>query len=118
MRSRASSLLAIATLALGVGACSESPVSFIVLSLQSATATPIPGVESIRVRVAKGQTQMRVLTYDGKGATIDQVTENTLSVGFSSGETGVIDFEVDVMNTAGCTIGHGTASKAIAVGAV
>jgi hypothetical protein len=48
-----SSLLAIATLALGMGACSESPVSFIVLTLKSKTATPIPGVEKIQVRVSK-----------------------------------------------------------------
>jgi len=120
MRSRASVIaIATATLALGgLGACSESPVSFVVLSLQSATATPIPGVDKIRVSVAKGQTQMRVLTYDGKGATIDQVTMNTLSVGFSSGESGLITFDVDVMNAAGCTVGHGTTSKDIAVGAV
>src|SRR5688572_5074196 len=119
MRSR-SALLAIvvATAALGLGACSDSPVSFIVLSLESATTTPITGVDRIRVSVAKGQTQMRTLVYDGKGATIDQVTVNTLSVGFSSGESGTIDFMVDVMNTAGCTIGHGTVSKAITVGGV
>ena len=117
MRSR-SVLLATAALALGVSACSDSPVSFIVLSLQSATATPIPGVDKIRVRVLKGTTQMRDLTYDGKGATIDQVTVNTLSVGFSGSESGLIDFDVDVVNSAGCTIGHGTAKKQIAVNSV
>jgi hypothetical protein len=120
MRSRAAVLLAgtIATVTLGLAGCSESPVSFVVLTLQSATTTPIPGVDKIRVTVAKGQTQMRTLTYDGKGATIDQGNSNTLSVGFSAGESGSINFDVEVMNAAGCTIGRGNTDKDIAVGAI
>jgi hypothetical protein len=111
-------LAVISTLALGAGACSDSPVSFIVLTLQSATPTAITGVDTIRVSVSKGQTQMRVLEYDGKGATINQVTASTLSVGFSSGESGLIDFGVDLLNDDGCTIGHGEMSKDIAVGGI
>ena len=119
MRSRTVLLaVAIATVAVGLGGCSDSPVSFVVLSLQSATTTPISGADKIRVNVAKGQTQMRTLTYDGKGATINQTTPNTLSVGFSSGESGTIDFAVEVFNAAGCTIGVGTTTKDIAVGAI
>ena len=110
MRSR-SALLAISTVRWGWRGCSDSPVSFVVLTLQSMTTTPITGVDKIRVSVAKGQTQMRTLTYDGKGATIDQVNLNTLSVGFSSGESGMIAFDVDAANAAGCTIGHGNATR-------
>jgi hypothetical protein len=118
-RSMAASLPAGAVLAaLTLGACSDAPVSFIVLSLRSSTVTPITGVETIKVSVTKGQTQMRTLSYDGQGATIDQVNTNTLSVGFSSNESGTIDFEVELLNATGCTIGRGTTSQAIAVGAV
>jgi hypothetical protein len=110
--------MAALALALAAGGCSDAPVSFIVLTLQSATVTPISGVQTIRVGVSKGTTQMRTLTYDGKGATIDQVTANTLSVGFSSDERGTINFDVDVMNGAGCIIGHGMAEKAITPGGI
>jgi hypothetical protein len=104
--------------ALLVAAGCSGPESFIILGLRSSTATPITGVANIRVRVSKGTVKMRTLIYDAGGMTIGQSMEmeKTLSVGFSSAETGNIDFEVDALNDMGCTIGHGTQTQEIRKG--
>ena len=54
--------------------------------------------------------------YEANGATIGQSSDNTLSVGFSGSETGNIDFLVDAMKDATCSIGRGTATKQIKKG--
>jgi hypothetical protein len=101
------------------GACS-GPESFIVLRLRSMTATPISGIADIRVKVSKGTTELRTLVYraPNDGMTIEQAVDKSLSVEFSSGETGNIDFVVDALNSAGCSIGHGLAAQEIKRGGV
>src|SRR3954470_7238332 len=96
----------------------SGPDSFIVLSLRTTTATPITNVTNIQVKVSKGTTLMRMLTYPtGAGTmTINQDDTRTLSVGFSSDETGNVDFEIDALNDLGCVIGHGTTAQEIKKG--
>src|SRR5262245_23705230 len=100
------------------------PESFIVLNLRSMTATPITGVADIQVRVSKGTTLMRTLVYPTSPTSADSMIidqsspPKTLSVEFSRGETGEIAFVVDALNTAGCSIGHGTTSRQIRKGGV
>jgi hypothetical protein len=102
-----------------VAGCS-GPDSFIVVSMRSATtAAPITNIATIQVKVSKGPTLMRTLTYAAHGMTIDQtLPDETLSVGFSSDETGKIDFEIDALNNVGCSIGHGTTTQEIKKGNV
>ena len=110
-------------LTIGAGAGCSKPESFIVLTMQSAS-TPITNVADIRVKVSKGTMQMRTLTYAAAGATIDRgdpqdaMTLKTLSVGFSSDETGNIEFEVDALDSTGCIIGHGMTAQEIKKGNV
>jgi hypothetical protein len=120
MRSERLAAAALAA-ALLLGAGCSPPESFIVLNLRSMTATPITGVANIQVAVSKGTTQMRTLVYPASAGnmTIDQsAPAKTLSVEFSGGETGEIGFVVDALNSAGCSIGHGTASRQIRKGGV
>jgi hypothetical protein len=120
MRSRrAAATMFAGALVLAAG-CS-GPESFIVLRLRSMTATPITGIANVQVRVSKGTTEVRTLVYPApaEGMTIDQsVAQKTLSVEFSRGETGNVDFVVDALNSAGCSIGHGTATQQIKKGGV
>jgi len=102
-------------LALAAAGCS-TPESYIVLAMQSATAAaPISNIANIQVKVSKGATLMRTLTYPAHGATIDQDRKN-LSVGFSGDESGNIEFEVDALDNLGCIIGHGTTAQEIKKG--
>ena len=129
----AAAMLAATGLALAAG-CSE-PRSYIVLSLQTSTDTPIDNVAEIRVKVAThvpttdggsdggsdagiAAAKMRTLTYEAHGASINRTEEKTLSVDFSHGETGSVDFFVDALNNLGCSIGHGIATQEIKKGGV
>jgi hypothetical protein len=115
MRSERLAVTALAALAFAA-ACSE-PKSFVVLSLQSSTATPIDNVDQIEVQVSSGS-KMRTLYYPADGMSINMTEKKTLSVEFSHGETGTVAFTVDLLNSASCSIAHGTATAAIAKGAV
>jgi hypothetical protein len=117
MRSERVTAAAFAGVLALVGGCS-GPESFVVVSMQSATTTaPIANITNIQVTVKKGTTLMRVLTYAAHGMTIDQTPPaETLSVGFSSDETGNIDFNIDALNSLGCIIGHGTTAQEIKKG--
>jgi hypothetical protein len=117
MRSERLAVTALAALALGAG-CSE-PDSFIVLSLQSSTATPIDDVSMIEVQVSgSSSNKMRTLDYPAHGMSINQTEKKTLSVEFSHGETGTVTFVVDLRNAMDCTFAHGTATAAITKGSV
>jgi hypothetical protein len=103
--------------AIGLASCS-SPVSYVVLTLQSAAPTPITGVTSVDVDVTKGSTLMKSLTYPHEPALmIDQVTATTLSVSFTESQVGAVDFKVTARTDAGCAVGTGTASAVIVKGA-
>jgi hypothetical protein len=103
--------LAAALLATAVSACSSSSRSFIVLTLK-ASGTTIPNVRSVVVKVSKGSTEMKTLTYPAD-ITIDGTGANTLSVNFSDDESGRIDFEVEAQDAGHCAIGRGTAHQDI-----
>ena len=104
MRSERLSLTVLAGACALAAACSE-PVSYIKLSLQTSMPAPITDVVNIQVLVTHKLTgRTRTLTYPAHDATIDQVTVNTLSVDFSSGETGNVQFDVDALNSAGCSM--------------
>ena len=113
MRSERVAALFAGALAVATGCTTRD--SFIVLSMQS--TTPITNVADIQVKVSKGTTLMRSLTYPADGATIDSMEKN-LSVGFSSDETGNIDFQVDALDATGCIIGHGATAQEIKKGGV
>jgi hypothetical protein len=70
---------------------------------------PIKDVVNIQV-VVTNQTNghVRTLTYPAHNTMIDMVTVNTLSVDFTSSDTGNIKFDVDALNNLGCSMGHGT----------
>jgi hypothetical protein len=106
MRSERLVVASVAGALLAAAGCS-SPESYVVLSLTSATTTPITGVVNIEVDVSNGISSMRTLTYAAHGATVDQTMVNTLSVGFSGSETGSITFNVKALDNLGCIIGAG-----------
>jgi hypothetical protein len=116
MRSERLLVASVAGALLATAGCS-SPESYVVLSL-SATSTPIVGVTNIEVDVSNGISSMRMLTYAAHGATIDQTMVNTLSVGFSSSESGSITFNVKALDSLGCTIGTGGVKTDIKKGGV
>jgi hypothetical protein len=98
----------------------SSPQSFVVLVLESSTATPLTGVERLTVAVSKGTTQMKTLTYGASDLTLvadADLRTGTLSVSFSSGETGDITFQVDAFDAQGCRIGDGNVPATIIKGA-
>ena len=105
-------------LALLATACS-SPKSFIVLSLQSATSTPITGVAKVVVAVSQGK-MLATLTYPPpKGMatiTIDDVNTTDLSVSFTGGQSGTVDLQVTVLDANGCTVGFGPAATILRTG--
>jgi hypothetical protein len=91
--------------------CSSQPVSYIVLSLTTTPPASITGVADIQVDVSDGLRLMQSLTYHASPeATIDQDHVNTLSVGFTNGETGNITFNLKALNSRGCVIGMPTAA--------
>ena len=98
------------------GGCSD-PESYIVVSLMSSTSTAISSVDNLEVTAARADgTKTWTRTYQAHNATIDQtIPYKTLSVGFSSGETGNIDFTVKAFNGP-CMIGHGDGSQEIRKG--
>ena len=101
--------MALGAACVAAAACSE-PASYIKLSLQTSMPAPITDVVNIQVMVTNQTTgQVRPLTYPAHNATIDMVTLNTLSVDFSSSETGNIKFDVDALNNIGLLDGprHG-----------
>src|SRR5690349_18252999 len=100
--------------ALVLGAACSDPPSFIVLSLRTATPTPIDNVGQIQVKAVGSRT--RTLVYDGRGMSINQTEERTLSVGFSHNETGSVTFTVDLLNNVGCPIGTGMVTQDIKKG--
>lgn len=113
----AAGALALASTLLG---CSN-PQSFIVLVVESATATPIANVAELRVVVSKGTTEMKTLTYGAGDLTFPSdadTNSGTLSVSFSGGETGDIRFDVTALDAQGCDIGEGTQTVTIKKGAV
>ncbi len=106
MRSRG--WLTLALLAAAVGGCSK-PKSFIVLTLHSADATPIPGVTAVVVTVTQGTSFSKQLTYSvGSGKAplvLNQVNTNDLSVSFSGARSGPVDLSVKVFDASGCAVG-------------
>jgi hypothetical protein len=93
--------------------CSSGPVSYVVLTLQSATPTPITGVTDVEVQVMKGTTQMKTLTYHHDPFTIDMATPSTtLSVSFTSNEVGNVTFNVNA-RASSCLVGMGVSAAAI-----
>jgi hypothetical protein len=111
-------LLAPALLAL-VTACS-SPSSYVILLLEPSIPTPITSVTQITVDVSKTSGQRRTLTYTANDLTLlpDASTDlGTLSVGFSSGETGDVTFFVTAQDGHGCIRGTGTIIITIKKGA-
>jgi len=118
MRSERAGRIALTALAgalLAAGACSD-PESYIVVSLMSATSTPITNVVNVEVTVELAGKPTKALTYAAHGATIDQtIPYKTLSVGFSGGDTGNVKFTVKVFNSL-CQIGHGDGSQEIKKG--
>jgi hypothetical protein len=115
MRSRG--VVGTAAFAAALGAASSSgcspPDSFIVLSLRSMTVDGIANVANIQVDVSNVRGKMQTLVYRAYGTTIDQTTEKNLSVGFSSGETGSVSFDVMARNDLGCIIGKSTGPTAV-----
>jgi hypothetical protein len=109
MRSERVSAAALTGALLLAAGCSE-PESFIVLSLRTATPTPIINVANIEVIVSKGTTRMRTLTYAAHGMEINQTDSRTLSVGLSGSETGTVSFAVNALNSLGCAVGTGPGS--------
>ncbi|HTA20771.1 MAG TPA: hypothetical protein VK989_15870, partial [Polyangia bacterium] len=107
--------------ALSLVACS-SPKSIILLSLQSATPTPITGVTKVIVAVSQSQgPKVATLIYPPKGAdslTIDQVSTTDLTVSFSGGQSGTIDLAVTVEDVNGCTIGFGQTATVLRKGGI
>jgi hypothetical protein len=99
--------------ALLAAACSSSSRSFIVLTLQTSGTTQIADVDEVVVKVSKGTTEMKTLTYPASALTLDAVKANTLSVNFSDDESGTIHFDVDA-SSGGCVVGHGEGDKEIA----
>ena len=99
--------------------CSE-PESFIVLTLRTPDTTPattITDVANIRVKVSKGTTELGVFIYEAHGATIDQSSDNTLSVGFSRQRDRQHRFRGRRHEgRRRCSIGRGTATKQIKKG--
>ena len=118
MRSDRLARIVLAAACVAAAACSE-PVSYIKLSLQTSMPAPIRDVVNILV-VVTNQTNghVRTLTYPAHNAMIDMVTVNTLSVDFTSSETGNIKFDVDALNNLGCSMGHGTVTHEIVKGNV
>ena len=119
MRSDRLAATVVAGLCFAATGCSE-PKSYVMLSLQTSMPAPITNVINIQVVVTDMLTNEArpPLTYDAGGAMIDQVTVNTLSVGFGSNETGTFKFDVDALNNAGCSIGHGSVTRDIVKGNV
>ncbi len=121
MRSRIR--LATALGALVFAACS-SPKSIILLTLQSATSTPIMGVTKVIVAVSEVSQGMKLatLTYPpptgADSITIDQVNTTDLTVSFSGGQSGTIDLAVTVEDASGCTIGYGPTSAVLRKGGI
>jgi len=119
MRSRPVLFAAMFGGALQAAAGCSNPDSFVVLSLQSHTSTPITDIAQIEVDVSNGTHPTRILFYKTHDMTmIDQVTERTLSVGFSCNETGTATFVVTALNDVGCSLGTDTARVEIVKGGV
>src|SRR5580765_5248932 len=118
MRSRSVVATAFLGALLAVAGCSN-PDSFVVLSLQSRTSAPITDIAEIEVDVSNGTHPTRTLFYKThEMMMIDQVTERTLSVGFSGNETGTATFVVTALNNVGCSLGSDTARVEIVKGGV
>jgi hypothetical protein len=95
----------------GLSACSSGSRSFIVLTLKTSGAT-IPNVKQVVVKVMNTtSSEMNELTYPAD-ITIDGSGANTLSVKFSEGESGRIDFDVEARD-GDCLLGQGTAHQDI-----
>ncbi len=103
-----------AALLLGA-ACSSSSHSFIVLTLKTTGPARISGVSEVVVKVSKGTTEMKTLTYPASNnLTIDAASVDiTLSVNFSDDESGAVTFAVEVRDSQSCRLGHGQATAAI-----
>ncbi len=105
-----------------LAACS-APKSIVLLTLQSATPTPITGVTKVIVAVSEVSQGMKLatLTYPPKGAdslTIDQGSTTDLTVSFSGGQSGTIDLAITVEDANGCTIGFGQTATLLRKGGI
>lgn len=116
-RSAATGCLALAAAivgsSVGLSAGCSSPVSYVVLTMQSSTPTPIDDVTDVEVRVMKGTALMKSLTYHHDAFRIDMVTNVTLSVSFTESQVGTVDFVVTARNAAACIVGTGTTTGAV-----
>ncbi|HMF44566.1 MAG TPA: hypothetical protein VKQ32_28020 [Polyangia bacterium] len=101
-----------------VAGCSN-PDSFVVLSLRSATPAAITGIVTIQVDVSSATIPTRSLFYQTKDMMmIDEVTERTLSVGFSGNESGTVTFVVTARDGANCSLGSDSTRVQIVKGGV
>jgi hypothetical protein len=103
-------LVAVLLAAPALSACSSGSRSFIVLTLKTSGAA-IPNVKQVVVKLVKEAGATDELTYPAD-ITIDASGSNTLSVSFSEGETGRIDFDVEARNGT-CLLGQGIAHQTI-----
>jgi hypothetical protein len=106
---------------IGLGACS-APKSFVVVTMRSAEATPIRDVKEVEVTVKQAPSFSVTLTYPPPSGmasiTIDQNTKTDLSVDFTGARSGTVTMSIDVRNTAGCVVGHGSTTAVIKRGGV
>jgi hypothetical protein len=120
-RALAPGALAAAFLVAALPWACTSPESFIVLVIKSSTGAPITNVAQLTVVVSKGTTEMKTLSYGAGDLTLvadADLSQGTLSVSFSGGQTGDITFAVEALDGRGCDIGDGSAIVTIKKGAI
>jgi hypothetical protein len=115
---RAVAALAVGLLGASVPACSSGPISYIVLTLKSSTATmPIFAVTDVDVHVFKqGGAEMNALSYHHAPLDIGMDGSTTLSVSFTGSQSGNVSLVVEA-RASGCLVATGTAPGVIQRGA-